>query len=104
LPVEEIVRRGTPIEEAREKRRLKLATDFRPHSHHFQVMKQVRASATESGTIELDGARTCTFMTTWGDGIFPVFCDLDAQDRLVCIRIDLGNAEIVARQRELDGA
>jgi len=31
----------------------KVAIDFRPHSHHWQLMQQVRASTSESGTVEL---------------------------------------------------
>jgi hypothetical protein len=103
LPVREAAERGTRVEELREQRGLKFATDFRPHSDHYRVMKQVRASATESGTIEVGGARTCTFMTTWGDGCYPVFRDLDAKGRLARVRIDLGNEEVVAHQRSLEG-
>jgi hypothetical protein len=42
-------------------------------------------------------------MTSWGDGLYPVYRDLDARGRLVRVRIDLGNEQIVARQRELEG-
>lgn len=102
LPVLEIVKRGTAVEELRDQRDYQFATDFRPHSHHYQVMEQVRATPTESGTIEVGGARVCTFMTTWGDGYYPVYRDVDAQGRLVRVRIDLGNDEIVERQRQLE--
>jgi hypothetical protein len=102
LPIGEAAKRGIQIDEIREQRGLKCAFDFRPHSHHYQVMKQVRATATQSGTIEVGGAKTCTFMTTWGDGLYPVYRDLDAAGRLVRIRIDLGNDEIVFRQRSLE--
>jgi hypothetical protein len=50
----------------------KFAFDFRPHTHHWQVMRDVRATRTESGMLDLAGARLCIFMTTWGDGAFPV--------------------------------
>jgi hypothetical protein len=101
LPVREAVERGTSVEQLRD-RGLKFAGDFRPHSHHYLVMRQVRASPTQSGTVEVGGARVCTFMTTWGDGIYPVLRDLDAAGGLVRLRVDLGNDQIVERQRDLD--
>ncbi len=63
---------------------------------------QVRSSITESGTLEVGGASVCGFMTSWGDGFFPVVRDLDANGRLVRIRIEVGCDEIVARQQRLD--
>lgn len=102
LSVEEAVERGTRVVELQDQQGSKLAFDFRPHSHHFFVMQQVRATPTESGTIEVGGAQMCAFMTSWGDGYFPVYRDLDGKQRLVRIRIDLGNDEIVGRQRQFE--
>jgi len=102
LPVREAVRLGRRVERLKDKHGWKMATDFRPHSHHYQVMEQVCATPTESGTVEVGGARMCTFMTSWGDGCFPVFRDLDVEGRLVRIRIDLGNEQIVLRQRKME--
>ncbi len=70
---------------------LDLTVDFRPHSHHWQLMAQVRASETESGTLEVGGARMCGFMTTWGDGMFPVVRELGPGGELVRVRIELSN-------------
>jgi hypothetical protein len=68
-----------------------LMVDFRPHSHHFQLMAQVRASESESGTLSVGGAKMCGFMTTWGDGMFPVVRELGPDGELVRIRIELSN-------------
>jgi hypothetical protein len=68
-----------------------LAVDFRPHSHHFQVMAGVRASDDEAATIEIGGARLMFAMTTVGDGVFPVHVDVDADGRPVAVRIDIGD-------------
>ncbi|MBS1809469.1 MAG: hypothetical protein JST84_15020 [Acidobacteria bacterium] len=95
LSVEEAVERGTKVEEYCEKHGLRIAADFRPHSHHYEVMKQVRATPTESGVIEVGGAKMCVFMTSWGDGIFPVFADRDQTGQLLRLRIDLGNEQQV---------
>jgi hypothetical protein len=101
VPVRKLAERGTRVEQLRDKKGWVFATDFRPHSHHWQVMKQVRASATDSGTVEVGGAKTCTFMTSWGDGLYPVFRDLDATGRVVRIRLDLGNDDTVKRFRAM---
>jgi hypothetical protein len=68
---------------------VKLAVDFRPHSHHYQLMAQVRASDTESGSINVGGARMCGFMTSWGDGLFPVVRELSAAGELVRVTVEL---------------
>ncbi|MDB4952861.1 MAG: hypothetical protein JWO36_430 [Myxococcales bacterium] len=89
VPIEEAASRGFRVTELRGGK-LKFATAFRPHSHHYQLMQQVRASSTESGVVTLGDARTCGFMTTWGDGLFEVHRDLDANGRLLRLRIELG--------------
>jgi hypothetical protein len=80
--------RGTAVEEHRQEHGLKLATDYRPHSHHWQVMRTARTSPTESGTTKVGGVIVCNFMTTWGDGIFGVYRDLSSSHELVQIRIE----------------
>ncbi|MBV1936118.1 hypothetical protein [Streptomyces sp. BV286] len=67
--------------------RRRLMVDFRPHSHHWQVMRQVRASALEAGTVEVGGARVLCAMTGQGDGRYPVSADLDATGRPVAVRV-----------------
>jgi hypothetical protein len=102
LPLEEALARAEAVERLQGENRWRLEGDFRPHSHHHFVMEQVRASATESGVITVGGARLCAFLTTWGDGCYPVWRDLDAGGRLVRVRIDLGNDQAVERQRYLE--
>jgi hypothetical protein len=80
----------------------KFALDFRPHTHHWQVMREVRATPTESGVLDLGGAQLCMFMTSWGDGAFPVEADLDASGQVLCLRIEVGCDKIVERQRDMD--
>lgn len=95
LPIEEIVEHGLKVEELIKDQGLKMATDFRPHSHHYQAMKQVRATDTESGVVEVGGAKMCVFMTSWGDGMFPLISDKDKDGQLLRLRLDLGNQEMV---------
>jgi hypothetical protein len=78
LPVAEAEERLRQVKQVRTDRGYKLAIDFRPYSHHWQLMQRVRASTTESGTVEIGAAELCGFMTSWGDGIFDVLAERDA--------------------------
>ncbi len=69
-----------------------VATELRPHSHHFEILGAARASPTGAGVLEVGGARALLFFTSWGEGVFPVFLDLDAEDRAVQVRIQLAAA------------
>lgn len=102
LPVREAAERGDHVEQLREEEGLTFATDFRPHSHHYQLMEQVRASATESGGVTLGDARACGFMTTWGDGIFELHRDLDADGQLLRLRVELGTEKQQRMMRQLE--
>jgi len=96
LPVGYARQRVRTVEDAR-MNGWKVAVDFRPHSHHWQLMRQVRASASQSGTVELGAAKLCGFMTSWGDAIFNTMVERDAVGRLVRLTIDCGNEEMVGR-------
>jgi hypothetical protein len=94
LPVREAAHRFqvlTEWQEADPGRRMKV--DFRPHSHHWQVMADVRASDAEAGVIDVGGARLMFAMTSWGDGWFPVRADYDADGGLVAVRVELVSEE-----------
>jgi hypothetical protein len=95
-------RRGGRVESLHEQTGWHFATDYRPHSHHWAVMRQVRSSATSSGTVEVGGARVCGLMTSWGDGIFPVFRDFDKAGRLLRLRVELGGADTVQRMQRVE--
>ncbi len=87
--VEEIVTLGRPVNEWKATNEKKMATDFRPHSDHYRLMARVRATTTESGTLALGEASMCGFMTSWGDGAFPVLVDRDAEGRVLRVRVAL---------------
>jgi hypothetical protein len=88
LPVESAEERGMAVEDYKRTNNLKFATDYRPHSHHWEVMRDARTTPTESGMTEVDGVKVCNFMTTWGDGVFEVHRDLGNSGELVQIRIE----------------
>jgi hypothetical protein len=69
----------------------RLMVDFRPHSHHWQVMRGVRASPQEVGMVDVAGAKLLCAMTSWGDGMYPVYTDRDQTGALVSVRLTLGD-------------
>ncbi|SPL93315.1 unnamed protein product [[Actinomadura] parvosata subsp. kistnae] len=102
LPVREAADRAIALQEWKQADPERMiAVDFRPHSHHWQIMAQVRASEHEAGTIEVGGTRTMCFLTSWGDGFFPVVAGHDADGHLVQVRILLGDSERQARLEEM---
>ncbi len=52
--------------------------------------------------LEVGGAQLCMFMTTWGDGGFPVEADLDKNGKPLRLRIEVGCDTSVKRQRDLE--
>jgi hypothetical protein len=70
-----------------------LASDLRPHSHHYYALAAARKSPDRAGVLEVGGARMMLVFTSWGDGVFPIYLDLDHDDQPVQIRIQLATAE-----------
>lgn len=101
MPIRDTVKHGERAEALRETHSLKVATDFRPHSHHYIVLSQIRGSATESGTVQVGNAQLCAFMTTWGDGIFDVYRDFGPTGQLVRVRIEMGTPDRIKLMHEL---
>jgi hypothetical protein len=97
LPDLEARQKGSLIWQAKEKNEWMLALDYRPHSHHWEVMRQVRDSKTESGTIGAGGATMCGFMTSWGDGLYPVIVERDSGGEVVRVRLQLGDDDRTKR-------
>ncbi len=100
LPIEDAVEHGMRVEDLCAREELLLATDFRPHSHHYHLMEQVRASGT--GTVLLGPACAFGFSTTWGDGFFDLHRILDRDGNLLSIRIELATDERRAMMRQLE--
>lgn len=88
LPIRQAYQRAVALRERRDAEpRAMFAFDFRPHSHHWQVMAGVRASEYEAATITVGGAEVMMAMTSIGDGVFPVHLDLDAAGVPIAVRI-----------------
>jgi hypothetical protein len=80
---------------------LKFALDFRPHSHAFTLLEQIRATETESGEVEVGGALLCGFATTWGDGVFEVHRDVSADGSVARVRIEMATPPRLAAMRRV---
>src|SRR3569623_729455 len=73
-----------------------LATDFRPHSHHYHALAAARQNQRGAGTFEVGGAKECLFFTSFCYVVFPFYLDLDSKDRPVQIRIQLNATDVNA--------
>jgi hypothetical protein len=94
LPEREAFGRAVELHERRDSSpELGFAVDFRPHSHHWQVMAKVRASEVEAASIEVGGARVFFAMTSVGDGFFPVHIERDSTGALVSVRVTVRGDE-----------
>ncbi|MER6624187.1 hypothetical protein [Streptomyces sp. NPDC000931] len=87
LAVGEAVDKARALTDWKEETGRRMRVDFRPHSHHWQVMRQIRASGLGTGTVDIGDARLLCTMTTWGDGHFPVSAELDASGSVVAVRV-----------------
>jgi hypothetical protein len=90
------------ISTEKERDKLLFALDVRPHTHEWELLANARSSPTGSASLQLVGGRVCGFFTSWGDGAFPVYRDVDAAGELVRVRVELGAPEIVALHRKMD--
>ncbi len=79
-----------------------LAIDYRPHSHHFHALAAARANANGAGELELGGSRMLLFFTSWGDGVYPIYLDLDGDDQPVRVRIQLATEASNAAMRAVN--
>lgn len=103
LPERSAAEKSWQVDDLKRAKDLRFATDFRPHSHHWQAMQQVRASGEiGAGTVAVGGAEICLFMTTWGDGIYEVFADFDAAGDLARVRVALGSERTLDSMRRLE--
>ncbi len=102
LSIEEAERKGDEAARLKAENNWLLATDYRPHSHHFQALGAARKNPHGAGTLELAGTRLLLFFTSWGDGVFPIYLDLDSEDHPVQVRIQLATAESNAAMTQVN--
>jgi hypothetical protein len=77
------------LERCKTESSLRFAWDYRPHNYQWQMLGQVRDSATQSGTVDINKNAMVGFMTTWGDDVYDVVAMRDAEGQIARIRIQL---------------
>jgi len=80
----------------------RFALDLQPHDDHHRLLSLAKATPTESASVEIGGYVVCGFLTSWGDGAFPVRRGLTADGTLCRLRVEVGAPETVDRQRKLE--
>jgi hypothetical protein len=69
-----------------------LRAELRPHSHHHAVLKEARLPPKHAGMLDLAGGKMLAFLTH-GDGVFPVYRELDDGGALVRVTVVLESDE-----------
>lgn len=92
LPLAEAEAKLDAIARVKSEHRWLVAIDFRPHSHHYYALAAARASRQGVGTLDVGGTRMMLLFTSWGDGVFPIYVDVDVEGRPVQVRIQLATA------------
>lgn len=96
LPVAQAMPLAQQLDQLRNTGQYRFAFDYRPHTHPYYLLAQLRENPTEAGVLDVGGMLACGFMTTWGDGEYPVLLDLDAQNRPIRCGIFLATQESMA--------
>lgn len=103
LPVEQAQAIARDLDALKQSGQFRFAWDFRPHTHSFYLLAQMRKFPNEAGVLQVGGMGMCGFMTTWGDGEFPVMLDLDAAGRPVRCGIAFMTPEAQDNLRAVNG-
>ncbi|MBX3035536.1 MAG: hypothetical protein KF758_01370 [Anaerolineales bacterium] len=103
LEVNVALEKAKEIYEIHESKEFRFAFDYRPHTHDYYLLEQIRSSNTASGMINFGDTISCGFSTIWGDGAFPVFAEFTESNELVRIKIELGHEKIIASTEKLIG-
>ncbi len=103
LPVAQAEAIGRDLDALKNSGQFRFAWDFRPHTHPYYLLAQMRQNPSEAGVLDVGGFLACGFMTSWGDGEFPVLIDLDAQNRPIRCGIFFATNEAMENMRAVNG-
>jgi len=103
LPVAQAEAIARDLDALKNSGQFRFAWDFRPHTHPYYLLAQMRKHPNEAGVLQVGGYGTCGFMTSWGDGEFPVMLDLDTSGRPIRCGIAFATQEAFANMRAVNG-
>jgi hypothetical protein len=103
LPVAQAEAIARDLDALKQSGQFRFAWDFRPHTHPYYLLAQIRKHQNEAGILLVGGLGCCGFATSWGDGEFPVMLDLDASGRPVRCGIAFATPEAAANMRAVNG-
>jgi hypothetical protein len=103
LPVAQAESIARDLDAAKQSGEFRFAWDFRPHTHPYYLLAQIRKHKNEAGILLVGGFGCCGFATSWGDGEFPVMLDLDASGRPIRCGISFATVEAADNMRAVNG-
>ncbi len=103
LPVAQAEAIARDLDALKQSGQFRFAWDFRPHTHPYYLLAQMRKHANEAGILQVGGYGSCGFSTSWGDGEFPVMLDLDSAGRPIRCGIAFATPEAQANMRAVNG-
>ena len=101
LPLKEIDKHAGKVQDHIQDKKLKVGVDYRPHCNLEKLNSQIRETEFGAGQVTLGNARACGFENRWGDGLFEIVRDFDANGKLVRVRIDLGSEKRQTLMRKI---
>lgn len=102
LPVAQAESIARELDALKQSGQFRFAWDFRPHTHSYYLLAQIRKHPNEAGLLQVGGFESCGFATSWGDGEFPVMLDLDASGRPIRCGIAFATPEAMANMRAVN--
>ncbi len=101
VAVDDIGAKAGPLQALAVERSLQVGLDYRPHCNLNRLNAQIRASQDHTGELRLPAGRVVGCQNRWGDGLFGAARDVDADGRVVRVRMELGTEKRQATMRQV---
>lgn len=101
IPDDEVGPRARAIQDRIENEGLAAGVDYRPHCNRELANSRIRESEIAATEIEVAGSRVVACDNRWGDGLFEVSRDRDANGNLVRIRLELATEKRLQLMRSI---
>lgn len=91
LPLEQALAQGVALDEAAGEDLSSLVIDYRPHSHHYRLLRHVWASELECGVLELAGERLACVLASHEEQVYTVSLVESAAGELLSVLVELAS-------------